>query len=229
VGQTLYDVGGSIGYTLTGDEQYYGASADRLYGVTSALTGGEDNSTAYRVGYTGTQIAALVYGGQALNAGRAGEAGVLAERAAAAGEAIQGTRALRLPATADLVSQYGPGVRGVTLPNGQVILQQGLSRAEQATTLAHESVHSFLTPRSGPFVGFRQQLGQFAYDNSQLVRFSEEVAAQTYATGSLRLGIQHGFNPYYQISIGGLATEGAVYGGAVGGGFYLGTKLGGSR
>ena len=50
-----------------------------------------------------------------------------------------GTRALQLPATRGMA----PGVLGETLPNGQVFLRPSLSRAEQISTLRHESVHAF--------------------------------------------------------------------------------------
>ncbi len=225
VGQTLYDVGGSIGYTLTGDEATYGSAADRLYGVGSHLTGGEDNSTAYRVGYTGAQIAALVYGGEALNAGRAGEAGVFAERAAAASEGIQGLRALRLPATDAQLA--GSGTLGYTTPTGEVFLQPGLTRAQQASTLAHESVHSFLTPRGGPLVGLRQAVGQFGYDNSAFLKATEEIIAETYASGSLRSGISHAFNGAYAVRGGTIVSPGLYFGeaavgaGAIGVGYSL--------
>jgi len=120
-----------------------------------------------------------------------------------------------------------PGVLGETLPNGQVFLRPGLSRAEQLSTLRHESVHAFFSPRgNGAVARFRQNLGQSGYDNSQLLRFTEEAIAETVGSGSLRQGLLHPLRNGYGITGAGLATEGALLGGGLFGAGYFGYQLG---
>jgi hypothetical protein len=135
----------------------------------------------------------------------------------------EGTRALQLPVTREMA----PGVLGQTLPNGQVFLRPGLSRAEQVSTLRHESVHAFFSPEgSSSIANFRQNLGQFGYDNSQLLRFTEEAIAETYGSRNLLQGLSHPLVNPYGISPGGLALEGGIVGGGIAGVAYLGYQLG---
>ncbi len=140
--------------------------------------------------------------------------------------AAEGTRALQLPATRGIA----PGVLGETLPNGQVFLRPGLSRAEQVSTLRHESVHAFFSPQgSGPVTTFRQNLGQWGYDNSQLLRFTEEAMAETYGSGSLLQGLRHPLVNGYGITPGGLLLEGGAVGCGIFGAGYLGYQMGGGN
>ena len=97
----------------------------------------------------------------------------------------------------------------------------------QQETLAHEGVHAFFSPRSGPFMEIRQNIGQFAYDNSGLVRGLEEMMAEGYAqyrvTGSLSNGIIRGFSYPFAlgyVSPGRFALEAAGYLGLLGGSVY---------
>jgi hypothetical protein len=140
----------------------------------------------------------------------------------------QGTRSLRLPAIDN--SLAGTRTLGYTTPNGKVFLRPGLSRAEQVSTLRHESVHAFLSPRgSGPVAIFRQHLGQWGYDNSQLLRFTEEAIAETYGSGSLIEGLLHPLVNGYDITVGGLLLEAGALGGAVFGPSYLANHLHGGK
>ncbi len=120
------------------------------------------------------------------------------------------TKALRLPATdANLA---GTGTRGYTTPDGRVFLRPGMSRAMQVSTLEHESVHVFFTLLgSGTITTFRQIIGQFGYDNSQFLRYTEEALAQTYASGSLIQGLRFPLANGYA-SYGGLIREAAIGG-----------------
>jgi hypothetical protein len=134
-------------------------------------------------------------------------------------------RALRLPATDTTLA--GTRTLGYTTPSGNVFLQPGLSRAEQLSTLRHESVHAFFSPRgNGSVATFRQNLGQWGYDNSQLLRFTEEAIAETYGSGSLLQGLRHPFVNGYGITPGGLLLEGGVVGGGIFGAGYLGSQGG---
>jgi hypothetical protein len=140
--------------------------------------------------------------------------------------AAEGTRALTLPATD--TSLAGTRTLGYTTPSGDVFLQPGLSRAEQISTLQHESVHAFFSPSgNGPLATFRQNLGQWGYDNSQLLRYSEEAMAETYGSGSLLQGLRHPLVNGYGITPGGLLLEGGVVGGGLFGAGYLGYQIGG--
>lgn len=142
--------------------------------------------------------------------------------------AAEGTRALTLPATE--ASLAGTRILGYTTPSGDVFLQPGLSRAEQISTLQHESVHAFFTPAGdGPLATFRQNLGQWGYDNSQLLRYSEEAIAETYSSGSLLQGLRHPLVNGYGITPGGLFLEGGVVGGGLFGVGYLGYQIGGGH
>jgi hypothetical protein len=166
---------------------------------------------------------ALTAGSIALNALPAvGKATALAGEE---GEKLIAQRALQLPATDATLT--GTRTLGYTTPSGDIFLQPGLSWEQQLETLRHESVHAFFSPRgNGAIATFRQNLAQWGYDNSQLLRFSEEAMAETYGSGSLLQGLQHPFVNGYGITSGGLLLEG---GGAAGGLFglgYLGYQMG---
>lgn len=90
------------------------------------------------------------------------------------------------------------------------------------STLRHESVHAWFSPRgNSPIATFRQNLGQAGYDRSQLLRFTEEAIAETCASRSLIQGIRHPLVNGYGITTGGLLLEGGLLGGGVAGGGYL--------
>ena len=133
-------------------------------------------------------------------------------------------RALRLPATDSTLT--GSQTLGYTTPNGSVFLQSGLSRAQQLSTLEHESVHAFFSPSgSGAIATFRQNFGQWGYNNSQVLRFTEEAIAETYSSGSLFQGLQHPLINGYGVTAGGLFLEGATIGGGVFGAGYFGSQM----
>jgi hypothetical protein len=93
--------------------------------------------------------------------------------------------------------------------------------------MRHESVHAFFSPKgSGSIARIRQSIGQFGYDNSQLLRFTEEAIADGIASGSFRQGLRHPIVNPYGISRNGLIFESTLYGGVVIGGVYLGNEIG---
>jgi hypothetical protein len=126
----------------------------------------------------------------------------------------------------------GTTTRGYTTPTGEVFLQPGLSRAEQASTLRHEGVHVYFTPKgSGPIATVRQNLGQAGYDNSALLQGVEEFIAESHATGSLRQGWAHAFSgaydtPLYRVTPLTAGAELTVYIGGVAAAGYGGYKIG---
>jgi hypothetical protein len=135
-------------------------------------------------------------------------------------------RALRLPSING--SLAGTNTMGETLPNGQVWLRPGLSRVEQAATLRHESVHAYLSvPDGAPMAAFRQKVGMWGYNNSHLLRFTEEALAEGYASRSIIQGIMHPLQNGYGISIPRLMLEAGAVGAGIGGSAYLGYRLGG--
>jgi len=121
----------------------------------------------------------------------------------------------------------GTHTLGYTTPDGRVFLRPGLSRAEQVHVLRHESVHAALSPKgSGAISRFRQNLLQFGYKKSQLLRFTEEAIAEGYASRSILQGLRHPLNNPYGITRSGLIIETTAYGTIVIGGVYLGHELG---
>jgi hypothetical protein len=91
-------------------------------------------------------------------------------------------------ATAARNFQFGDlnGSLGETdLRTGEITIQRGLTGRVFDETLRHETVHSVLTPSNSLLNSGRAWL----YQSSQLWRFAEEGAAETYATGSLSRGL----------------------------------------
>lgn len=93
--------------------------------------------------------------------------------------------------------------------------------------LRHESVHAFFSPKGiGAVARARQWFGQFAYDNSRVLRFVEEAMAEGYASRSIVAGLKHPFikdvmgNPLYGITVRGLIGESAALGGVFTAGLY---------
>jgi RHS repeat-associated protein len=102
-------------------------------------------------------------------------------------------------------------------------LQPGTELFEQ--TLLHEGVHRFLTPLRGLFVSQRQNLRAFFYENSHLLKFSEEAIAETVGSGSFSQGLRLGF-ANYGISGTRLVLEGLTVGVGYGGLWYGSYQLG---
>jgi RHS repeat-associated protein len=143
-------------------------------------------------------------------------------------------RALMLPA--EDATLAGSRTLGYTTPSGEVFLQPGLSRAEQLSTLRHESIHAFFSPPgNGAVATFRQNLGQWGHDNSAFLNATEEIIAETHASGSLSRGLGHAFNGAYTVRGGTVVTpwnfigEGTAIGGLGVGGYYLGNNLFGGK
>jgi hypothetical protein len=156
-----------------------------------------------------------------------GSAAALAERSDFDRCAIAANsgRALKMPALDG--SLAGTNTLGVTMPNGQVFLRPGLSRAEQVATLRHESVHAYLSvPDGAPLASLRQNVGMWGYNNSHLLRFTEEALAEGYASRSLMQGLRHPLHNGYGISIPRLTLEAGAVGAGIGGAAYLGYQLG---
>ncbi len=119
-----------------------------------------------------------------------------------------------------------PNVLGATDPLGNIIIQHGVSGQQLVQTLEHERVHRFLSPFQGPLAKLRAQLGAAAYENSHFLRFTEEMIAEGYATGSLRKGIMHPLVNDYKITAKELAGEATAYAGIVAGSARTGAVLG---
>jgi RHS repeat-associated protein len=91
------------------------------------------------------------------------------------------------------------------------------SRQSLIETLRHESVHRLLSPRHGPFRQARAEFNQkYRYNRSDLWRFLEEAAAETYGTGSLRRGVRLAYQEY-GVTPRRLVLESAVVVGTLGG------------
>jgi len=134
-------------------------------------------------------------------------------------EVAEGAERARLPDW-----QYGDthGALGTTDKFGNVTIQPGLTGQTLRETVRHESVHSFLSPRApGALQTTRANLGQWAYNNSSLARYFEEGLAEGYATGSVSTGVTYPLAAGY-VSLGGVAVEGTLYFGGIGGAIYLG-------
>jgi len=107
----------------------------------------------------------------------------------------------------------GTTTTGYTLANGQTFIQPGLSAAEEATTIAHEGVHSVLSVADDAVLATaRQSLRMWGYNNSALLNATEETIAETYATGSLSQGLAHAFNGAYTLANGSVVTPGLALG-----------------
>jgi hypothetical protein len=107
------------------------------------------------------------------------------------------------------------GALGQTDKFGNITIEPGLSGKVFNETLRHEGVHSFLSPSAGgKLQTLRADFGMWAYRNSHLLRYTEEAAAETYATGSLAQGLKFPLTGY---GIGPLrlGAEATLYGGVV--------------
>jgi hypothetical protein len=73
------------------------------------------------------------------------------------------------------------GAAGVTSEWGDIEISSVLSASEARTTLLHEQVHSFLTPKLYPLRELRAQIRIQGYARSVFLRYIEEAMAETYA------------------------------------------------
>lgn len=91
---------------------------------------------------------------------------------------------------------------------GQITIRRGLDALTRHQTLRHELVHRYFSPTApGPFQMARAGLKARGYWGSHLLRFSEEFAAEAYATGSLRAAYNLTQHPVYKISNWAVAGE----------------------
>jgi YD repeat-containing protein len=113
---------------------------------------------------------------------------------------------------------YTGGALGATDMLGNIIIKRGLTGPSLAITLRHEGVHRFFSPKTpGPFQMARARVGQWGYNTSHLLRYTEEALAEGIATRSLRKGLafpMHG----YSIEYPRLILETTLYGGTIIGG-----------
>jgi RHS repeat-associated protein len=123
---------------------------------------------------------------------------------------------------------------GATDYAGNIVLNPNLVKqgAEKLMeVLGHEGVHRFLSARSGPWLGFRRRWAEWFYENSHLLRYSEEALAEGITTMSLRRGLAFPFTHGYGINAFRLAGEASAaaggYGGLLYGSYQLGGFLGG--
>jgi RHS repeat-associated protein len=102
---------------------------------------------------------------------------------------------------------------GFTTREGDIIIHWSLKPGTKLfdETLTHEGVHRFLTPLRGPLLEFRRDAMEWFYENSHLLKYTEEVWAHTKGTGSFLQGLVRAYHPGYGINLGRLAIEGGLY------------------
>lgn len=74
-----------------------------------------------------------------------------------------------------------PGVLGETTPWGDIKLSTGLSAGDAVKVARHEALHQMLTPRFYPLRRIRVYLSMHSYNRSYVLRYIEEMLAQTRA------------------------------------------------
>lgn len=228
VSETL--IGGVIGVGAG----YTGVGA--VGGGALALHGIDTTSAGLREIYTGTPARTLTSRsiGELLGSDTAGEIadagiGFFGSFAGAFSRMARGFRSLFVPAAREAeLFQFGrlpDGVLGATDALGNITIQNGLTGKVFQETLDHEFVHRILSPADGSFADLRAQIRMAGYQNSELLRFTEEAIAETYATGNLSQGILHPLENGYDITVKGLATEASVLGGVAANGAVFGASL----
>ena len=113
VGNLVTTVANTAGYAVTSTfdpntaYQAYGSSVNQFGNIVNSLTGGSGQSTAYQVGYTASQIAAVLLGGALGDAGEAGEvASVWDLNPFARGRAIEQTLGANLPGNFPVIDVF---------------------------------------------------------------------------------------------------------------------------
>jgi hypothetical protein len=181
--------------------------------------------TAIEIGIT---VATAGAGSIALRAVRIGTSAMTAARGGATSAVRAGSNARMMRVPSKDFGIAGTRTLGYTTESGLVFLRPGLSRAQQITTLRHESVHAFLSVRHGAlFAALRQRIGTQAYHNSHLLRFTEEALAETYARRSIVAGVMHPLRNGYGVSMVRVVLEAGIVGGGIGGATSVGYHLGG--
>jgi RHS repeat-associated protein len=186
-----------------------GKKVDVLSGGSSP----EKTELLYELAGAGTRFVT-----ELLIAKKVAGSGAVAEGAVSEG-ALSGERAR--------VAQLGnlpAGTLGATDKYGNITLARGLSNAERASTLRHELVHRFLSPRQGGAVAeARANFGIAAYRRSQLVRYAEEALAEGIATRSVKAGLKFPLQGGYGIGAPRLLAESLAYFGGIGAAIYAGS------
>lgn len=107
---------------------------------------------------------------------------------------------------------------GETDEYGNITVRPDRTVREIQETLDHELMHRVFRPRPGDGMinKLRANVGQAAYDHSHLIRFLEEAAAEGYATGDWKKGIDYPTEPRLfpnkpYATPGRVAVEGAAY------------------
>lgn len=146
-------------------------------------------------------------------------------QASESGSGGGGPRATSAP-SADATAARNFNIQYAKLPNnrvgetdlrtGVITITRGLSRKDFEETLRHEMVHSFLTPKNPFLISARIWL----YVNSDLWRYSEEAAAETFATRSLSQGLKFPIVQDYGLTPWQSGAELAGLGAAAGGTAY---------
>lgn len=82
-------------------------------------------------------------------------------------------------------TMYDPSLRSDTLGEtdkyGNIRIRPGMSPTDEALTLAHEQVHSALSPKVALLREFRADVGFAAYGRSAFLKYTEEALAETIA------------------------------------------------
>jgi RHS repeat-associated protein len=130
-------------------------------------------------------------------------------------------------------ADFRPNTYGLTTWRGEIFLNPAVVQPGTPLfyyALKHEGVHRFLSPRGGLFRSARARLKKWVTERSHLLRYTEEVLAETAASGSLRWGLRYPFTlpTVYGIKGYRLVLEGAASVGAGYGGYRLGDSLFGS-
>ena len=195
------------------DAEFYGEIADAVLGFGTGVVGVNKAATKVIRGAAkfvpmGDKVADVARGlgktiGKLRNADELVDASKVADDVSIATEGA--VRQLRLPKTDP--SLTGTNTFGYTTANGDVFLQPGLSRAQQAATLRHEGVHAFLSVADdAPLGSLRQRIGIGAYNNSAFFNAAEEILAEGIASRSLSQGVRHAFNGAYTVRGGRVVT-----------------------
>ncbi len=103
---------------------------------------------------------------------------------------------------------------GTTDIDGRIFVNYLLRGRDDAVArvVAHESIHSFLTPRTPVFLNQRRLYRAFGYENNAFLQATEEIVAETYSKGSLPHAIRFAFSGAYRLGPSpGIPTSKVAY------------------
>lgn len=194
----------------------------------AAVTGGADNSVAYRAGYTALGIASLLVGGEFGQMGRLGKVSGVGEVAS-----IAGRNATTLGLTTYDLAFVGTGnrfldavgIRNAEISNIKIALSPSLFGADLANAAAHEGLHASIAqnlpnfaassgrlPYFGAFPLYAEEVAAYAYGGFSAGQYGQALLSPISAFGSL--------SPGQSISVLGTAA-------AVGGLYFYNQQTGG--